>query len=188
MNEIINEFIKVINDIYGVYLDSTNGFDTIRKNFIAIQKHYNTPEVALKEKNIYYGKGNPNNENSYPLHCCTQAEFKKRNEINGKNYKIIANLCLVQIYQLWESHYRKQIAKKMDKKNLEVDIMGDLKYFRESIIHHQGIAIKNIKKCKILKWYKAGDTININKEKFEEIIRNIKSWAKSVLGKGHSPL
>lgn len=62
----------------------------------------------------------------------------------------------------------------MGKKNLEVDIMGDLKYFRESIIHHGGIAIKNIKKCKILKWYQEGEIINIDKEKFEEIIWRIK--------------
>lgn len=170
----VQEFIRIIDDIYGVYLDSTHGFDTIRNNFIKIQKYHNVSEEELQEKRVYYGKGNPNKKNSYPLHNCSQKEFKERNEINGKNYKIIATLCIVQIYQYWENYYRKEIADEMGKKNLEVDIMGDLKYFRESIIHHRGIAIKNIKKCKILKWYQEGERINIDKEKFEEIIWRIK--------------
>lgn len=172
----IFEFLQTIDDIYGVYIDSTHGFDTVRNNFIKTQKLLKIPDEELKEKNIYYGRGNPNHKNSYPLHHCTQEEFKRRNEINGKNYIIIANLCLVQIYQYWENHYRKQIADEMNQKNLNSDIMGDLKYFRESIIHHRGIALESIEKCKILKWYKVNDRICIDKEKFEQIIWLIKNW------------
>lgn len=56
----VQEFIRIIDDIYGVYLDSTNGFDTIRNNFIKIQKYHNVSEEELQEKRVYYGKGNPN--------------------------------------------------------------------------------------------------------------------------------
>lgn len=170
----VQEFIKIVDDIYGVYLDSTYGFDTLRNNFAKI--HDKRPE----EKRIFYGKGNPNNKNSCTLHCCTQEEFLIRNEVNGRNYKIIANLCLVQIYQYWENHYRKEIAKEICREKIEVDVMGDLRHFRNSIIHHGGIAIEDMRKCKILNWYQMGEDININKGKFEEIVRCIRNQINSI--------
>ena len=80
------------------------------------------------------------------------------------------------IYQYWENYYRPKIAeeKRVLKENIKWDIMGDLKLFRESIIHHRGIAIPKIKNCKMLKWFEEGEIINIDNHQFEEIIRNIK--------------
>ncbi|MBU3924839.1 MAG: hypothetical protein KKI14_04145 [Nanoarchaeota archaeon] len=175
----IDEFLQVVDEIYGVYLDSTNGFCCIKEKTESTQKEScrrsNLTMQYLNNRKVFYGKGNPNDPKSYPLHVCTQGEFKKRNEDNGKNYKVIANLCLVQIYQYWDSHYRNKIAEEIGKKTLEINIMGDLKYFRDSIIHHRGIALENIKKCKILKWHKVREEINIDREKCEEIIRSIKN-------------
>ena len=80
------------------------------------------------------------------------------------------------IYQYWEDYYRPKIAQENGvlKENIKWDIIGDLRFFRESIIHHKGIAVPKIRNCKILKWFKEGEIININNIQFEEIIRNIK--------------
>lgn len=51
--------------------------------------------------------------------------------------------------------------------------MGDIRLLRNSIIHHGGIALKNVENCELLKWYKEGDEIFIDAKKFEEILEHI---------------
>ncbi|MGB2762128.1 MAG: hypothetical protein WBC21_01150 [Minisyncoccales bacterium] len=178
---ILDNFIKIVDEIYGVYLDSTAGFDTVRESCIKLQKNLavecSLSEEEIDKRSFTFGKGNPNKKGAYPLHVCSQGIFKKRNKKNGRNYRIIARLCLVMIYQYWEDYYRPRIAEenKVLKENIKWDIIGDLRFFRESIIHHKGIAIPKIENCKILKWFKEGEIININNRQFEEIIRSIKT-------------
>ena len=86
-------------------------------------------------------------------------------------------MALVSLYQYWEDHYRSQIAEifNIKKNELIAPIMGDLRLVRISIVHHAGVALKDIEKCEILNWYKEGDEIFIDKIKFEEIVFQIKS-------------
>lgn len=87
-------------------------------------------------------------------------------------------MCLISIYQYWEDDYRKKIATllKKEKTELKEPIMGDIKELRISIIHHKAIALPNVKKCTLLKWYQEGDEIFINKEQFKEIIKHIRAY------------
>jgi hypothetical protein len=85
-------------------------------------------------------------------------------------------MSLILIYQYWEDQFRPKIANELgiNKKDLIEPIMGDLRRLRRSIIHHGGIALKDIEKCEILTWFKEGDVIFIDELKFKEIIKNIK--------------
>ena len=103
--------------------------------------------------------------------------YKKRNEKDGDNYAIIANLCIVLIYQYWEDHYRGQIANELEltsKNDLTSDIMGDLRHLRTSIVHHKAIALKEVENCRLLHWFIKGDKIYVNSKMFEKIIFYIK--------------
>lgn len=177
----IDDFIKIVDEIYGIYLDSTAGFWAIRNNLmnaqLSMSKQLSLSMEDLDRRLYSYGKGDPNKKGSYSLHDCTQGLLKERNKDDGRNHRIIAGLCLVMIYQYWENHYRQRVAEEngVTKEDIRWDIMGDLKIFRESIIHHRGIAISKVKNCKILKWFNAGEIININNLQFEEIIRSIKT-------------
>lgn len=178
MNELekyIYEYIDIVNVILGTYLDSTWGFDNNKQMIEMSQYQMRLPIEQLDNVHFSYGTDNPENPKSVELHRVTQGEFKQRNSKNGINYKFIGNMCLISIYQYWEDYYRDKIAvsKGMKKNDLKSDIMGDLRWLRVSIIHHKGIATKDVEKCKILKWYREGDEIFINKEKILEIISNI---------------
>jgi len=179
------KFIEKIDDIYGVYLDSTNGFLLLKKQIENIQMISTHSISKLDGKSFIYGKGNPTIKGAYPLHTCSQGECKERNKLNGKNYQIIAGLCIIMIYDYWEDYYRGKIAEEneVNKDDIKWDIMGDLKHFRHSIIHHQGIAISEIKNCKILRWFEGGDEININKDKMENIIKIIKETNVKIINK-----
>ena len=183
----VDDFEKIVDYIYGVYLDATTGFDKLREWFATSQADTlvvlrNThPELAtieyLDSVHMIYGKGNPNIPEAIELHRCTQKEYKERNSENGLNFRFLGNMALVSLYQYWEDFHRAQIAKELgvEKVDLKVPIMGDLRLMRISIIHHAGVALKDIENCELLKWYKEGDEIFINKVKFEDIIYQIKN-------------
>lgn len=184
--ELLNEFGGIVNSIYGVYFDSTRGFSLVKEQLIkgqetTIQMMKKTnPELVvnieyLDKRKLIYGKGDPNKPESEILQVSTQGELKARNEKGGANYKFIANMCLVSIYQYWEDEYRKKIeeALGLEENVVQSDIMGDIRWLRESIIHNKAIASKKVRKCKVLKWFKKGAEITIDKDMFEEMVRQI---------------
>ncbi len=44
----------------------------------------------------------------------------------------------------------------------------------------KGIALKDVEKCEILKWYREGDEIFNDKDKLEEIVFHVYSLAKKL--------
>ena len=187
MFEAIKEFNKVLDDIYGIYLDSTRGFHLLREEIIKgqqiISEKTGMSIVDIDQAKQYYGVGDPNKPDSYILHECTQSQLKKRNEKSGDNYAIIANMCIVLIYQYWEDHYRKNIAEELgytNKNDLKSDIMGDLRLLRISIVHNKVIAKESVENCKLLQWFKKGDIIYVNEKMFEKIVFYIKDFIKSI--------
>ncbi|MCX6120975.1 MAG: hypothetical protein NTX44_05105 [Ignavibacteriales bacterium] len=186
INASIEQFLDVVHSIYGVYLDSIRGFYTVRKEFIEGQQKSlslfkDSPELMTIEHldsiDFMYGKGNPNLPGSVILHRCTQGEYKQRNDKGGNNYKFIGNMCIVSIYQYWEDYYRSEIANSLGlkKEALLVTVMGDLRILRRSIVHHNGIALQDIDKCEVLKWFKYNNNIFIDELKMEEIVFHIQS-------------
>lgn len=185
VSELLNEFRDIINAIYGVYFDSSRGFFLLSKALIDEQKRAiqllkkTNPELAnleyLDKQKSCYVRGDPNKPDSVLLQVSTQAEQKARNEYGGANHKFIANMCLVSIYQYWEDEYREKIeqALELKKNTIQSDTMGDIRWLRESIIHNKGVAKKKVEKNKVLKWFKEGDEIYIDRNMLEEMISEI---------------
>jgi len=132
-----------------------------------------------------FGKGDPNLPNSIELYRCTQGEYKERNSEKGINSRSVGNMCVIAIYQYWEDYFRQKIANLLNRTNkneLASDIMGDLKILRRSIIHHRGIALKEVENCKLLRWFKEGDDIFIDKDMMKDIIFQVKSYLRALRG------
>lgn len=183
----ISEFMNVIDEIYGVYLDSTYGFKLLVDNIQKIQKKaigLIGPMATVEEldkRSFVYGKGSP--YDSHLLHQTTQGTLKKRNKKNALNYKVMGNLSAVQIYQYWEDKYREEIANslKKDRDELRSDVFGDLRHYRQAIIHNNGIATQDCEdKVKILRKFKRGEEIFLNEEQIFKIIREVKSYLNSI--------
>lgn len=60
------------------------------------------------------------------------------------------------------------------KPDLKVDIFGDFRLLRHSIIHHRGIALPGIEKCKVLKWFNENDQIALTEDQIKTIIFYVK--------------
>ena len=176
LNFYIKEYRDIVDAIWGTYLDSTLGFSKVKSMIEEIQAMSNE-DIEYLDRNISftYGKGDPNSPDAIPLHTCTQGKIKQRNGENGDNFKFIGNMSLISIYQYWEDCYRGKIAeeKGVCKNDIKSDIMGDLRLIRISIVHHKGIALKEVENCKKLKWYNENDKIFIDQKKLEEILIEI---------------
>lgn len=73
---------------------------------------------------------------------------------------------VLEIYHVWEEKYRPQFqAAFAEISNAgeilpEGDIMGDLGYIRNDLVHHYGIATRNnVGRCRLLTWFNVGDDI-----------------------------
>src|SRR4030042_2587629 len=167
-------FLNFLHKIYGLFLDAGVSFPLYSDYIKKIQRRDDkNPIKILDERTLFYGKGNTNDKNSVLYHHATQGEVKNRNKENGNNVGLIGNFCLVLIYQFWEEEFREGIAKEAglnNKEELKVDVMGEIKNYRNSIIHHKSKAKKEVINNKILNWFKQGEFIMIDKQKMNKII------------------
>jgi len=182
--EIINEFLSLVDSIYGVYLDSTFGFRLYIERIINWQNDYiKNPDQnsktctieSLDSSPIRYSRGHPDQVGSQPLHEKTQGQIKQRNRDGDENDRFIANMCLVSIYSYWEDHYRDKLAKSLSKTkdDILIPIMGDIRHLRRSIIHNKSIAIPDVSKNLFINWFNPGDIILLDQNKMEKIIFKI---------------
>lgn len=185
--EILDELLRVSRDIVGVYFDAVTG---IERNLNSLEKDQirfleeakkDNPDLTLEkldEAAFAYGEGDPNISMPEIFHISSQKEYKARNSRDGKNCQFIGNMCLITIFQYWEDYYRGELAKSygFEKDDVKADLFGDIGLIRNSIIHCNSIASDKIIKCKILKWFKPGDRIFVDKNKLLEIIMNIQHF------------
>jgi hypothetical protein len=175
---IIAEYFQLINAILGTYLDMITSMNIVLSNFERQQEQMAKKDKMAVEKLdemfIVYEPidPDPRNQHSRPIHMCSQGGYKKRNALGGCNQRIAGNMCIVLIYQYWEDYYRGKIAEivKVKKDDIKLDIMGDLRTLRRSIIHNRGIAIEE---CKILKWFGAGEEINVELDQFGYLVYHV---------------
>jgi len=182
----IDEFNFALSGIYGVYLDSTSGFRVLVREF---EKHIpktlemlnkTDPQIAhenyLMETDYFYGKGEDPNKPGYKiLHRRTQGQYRLQNSPNGLNHQVIGNMTIVSIYQFWEDHYREKIADSLNKgkNDLKIPIFGDIRIFRNYIIHNNSVCGNKVRKCEELKWFSPGDILFIDSDKIDLIIGRI---------------
>lgn len=182
------EFLAIINNIHGFYMDMTQAnllfqgelkHAEIRTIEMLKKDH---PELATEEyvnnTIVAYGTENPNLPGSYPLQQSTRKDVTERNKSNGTNIKLLGNMIVITIYQLWEDKYREILSNELgflDKNNLKSDIFGDLRHLRNSIVHNNGIAIGEITKCKVFKWFQPSDEIVLNFDKVNTLILTIRT-------------
>jgi len=175
----LNQFLQAVNEINGLYLDSRAGFRSVYDKLIETQnkevsKGNHSFEELDKINFDYVKKTTKNGKDKLKLkHRSIFFDRKERNMPDGKNCYQMANYCIVLIYQYWE-HYRDKTKKAHNIDDLKSDLMSDINCYRNSIIHHHGIANEKVSKCKILTWFKYQDEIKIDGDKFQTIIEKIK--------------
>lgn len=177
----IDEYIEIIDRLFGVYFDATYGFHL---GVLEIQRQHeealdglegNLDKVRyeLDSKQLAYSI----DEVSEVAHSITIRDYKIRNWPDGHNDQWAARMALVTIYSFWEHRYRSLIAKHLGKKfdDIKIDELGDLRHYRHAIIHCLGLGYEEFNKLKVFKWFGCGEEIRLDVQKMRVIAESIKA-------------
>lgn len=178
------EYIKIIDHVYGTYFDATYGFHLQMKE-LSEQEELDTNHLESHHEKISKIHKMSFKPLSYKIegeedieHSATIRDYKARNwPDDGSNYQWAAKMCLVTIYEFWEERYRELIAMECglsSKDDLKINEFGELGYFRNAILHNLGVGTKDFNKIKVFTWFKYHDEIRLDTVKISFIIKALK--------------
>jgi hypothetical protein len=178
---VASDFVQRIDEIYGLYLDATLGF---QQNVKFLEKgreeaaKIGVNVALLDDSKFFFGKGNPNDPNNVLLHTTTVKQYRQRNSTGGSNHRLLAQYLIVLIYHLWENEYRLRIAEILgcsEPNILKLPICGDLRLLRHEILKHNGVITKETKaRLKILKQIPAEQPLNLSDDDVEQVMSAVK--------------
>lgn len=180
-SDAIGEFWDTVDRVYGAYLDATTGFHILGERIANLQLEsistLGITQEELDSRTFYYGRGDPNEPSAMVQHAVPQGELKHRNRKNGENALFLGAMSVVAIYQFWEDRFRSEIAGELglEREDLVHDVLGDLRLIRIAIIHHGGVAKKQIAQCRVLKWFQEGEQIQIDEDRIFEIVVKLRN-------------
>ncbi len=171
---IIKEFIERIEKIHSVYLNMNMAYMLLETKINELM-----PDDS---KHIFFGDGDPNDSNTNMHLKLNIGEFKNRVKKNGHDITVISNLCIVEIYQLWEDKYRSLIADKIgiSKNELIIDVFGDIRILRRSIIHNDSKKLNEFNRLKILDFMKNRKNVYMNENEFSLLITTVKKELSNI--------
>ena len=100
-----------------------------------------------------------------------------RSAPNGRHEVLLANLALVTLFELWEHRRRGELAEAISVRRDAVTIpaLGDLRRFRNAIVHPVGDALTDLAKCEVMPWFRPGDPVRFGPSQVEEVIGRVRS-------------
>lgn len=188
-NELFLEFSAFIESLHALYLDTIVGYELLHERLdshqgkvreLLGQHEYATKEFQDTCAIAYESLGGSNFQLISNQPNMLQGKLRVRVEPNGKNAHALGNLLIVSAYTYWEEYLRIEIGKakgvltsdagnseetrKVLNKEVVNDFWGDMRHLRNSIVHSLGTANSEMARCKVIKWFKPGDKIELNNE------------------------
>jgi len=193
LHELYEQFDALWTKLQGFYLDAVAGFTYVRQHVEAEQararRYVAGTELDSQEfqDTLMFGYDGIFSDEfcTSGIHRATQGEVRVRNAQDGSNFNTLAQLCITSFYDFWEDYLRREyviakgfldpnkrdskIIEKVVRENAANDLWGDLYRLRTSIVHNRGIAISDVSKCKIIKWFRPGEAILITPDRMRAI-------------------
>lgn len=105
-----------------------------------------------------------------------RSELEAAADPHGQTPVTLAQQWIVSTYHRWDDVHRPHMAKLcgVQLNNVTSDVFGDLRRFRNDIIHHKGVASADLPpKTVVLRWFRVGDVIDCNDEHFAELMTKL---------------
>jgi hypothetical protein len=185
-----DEMCGVIDLLTGVFLDATSGMERLvldlrlERDELAAQIRAIKPDAPLADVDPPVTYRGIAEGSEGPLHFTSTSEYIERNSVGGHNWFLLAHLCLVSIYQYWDDQYRPRIAaaQNQPKDSVQLQIMGELRHLRISILHAGGKAVPQLARSELLPRYEPGAAIAIDPQTFLDITFALKRHLREYAG------
>lgn len=212
LTELFEEFSNYTESLHTLYLDSVIGYEFINKNLNQRQS-----EMSEILKNHGFSDTLPKDDLAMSYNwlvgkdvtpislspVMSQGNIKNRTKHNGSNYYRLGSQCIIEAYSYWEEYLRLEIGialgvisanssqsegiRSILNKEVTSDFWGDIRYLRNSIVHNKGKANSDTKNCKLLKWFKPEDVIELSYEKMDQIFRQMGKYRYEIQNMSYPP-
>ena len=178
-----NEFLSFVNRIDGLYVDAIFGFE--RNADFAEERQYKYMHKAAErqqhvslemlDRAVWQYNRTAEGQGARLQHQTTFGDFKARNGLTGPNARFFASLCVASVFHYWEDFFRQRIADALGvkKEAIKIPILGDLRLYRQAIVHNNGIATRDMKRCTEIDWFEQGQLIELYEHQIDEVIQKV---------------
>lgn len=193
LHQLSDEFTNVWRRLQALYLDAAAGFALVRAH---VEQEQSTSRAYVQGTELDSEEFQDTRMFTYDrifsesfctsgIHKAKQGEVKARNALDGTNFIVLGQLCLVSFYDFWNDYLRreyvvakgklgpneadKEVVKNAVRKHASHDLWGDIRHLRQSIVHHQCIAVPEVAQCRLIKWFQPGDSIELNSDRMRTL-------------------
>lgn len=188
--EAVQELIAYAEATFGLFHDAAAGFGHFSSQISSLVDQEIKDGVARANAlslPLIYKDGEP--VSGTPLHRSTLGEVIDRCAPHGPNESFLGNMCVVSLYTFWELESRHRISEALEipLNNVKSDLFGDLRWLRHAVLHKHGRASIEVENSKVLKWFKSGDKIVIDRERLKQVVTQIRSFPDGLITDGFDP-
>ena len=119
---------------------------------------------------LSFGRGDPNEAAPVADYSLTIAELLARCDPAGQQSKDVRARLIVFAYTLWENVYRPAISQECGVDRVDSDAFGDLRQYRNAILHHKG---KLDTDTKALTVFGRGDLMEVTADQLREVFKQL---------------
>ena len=180
--ELANEFKSRWTALQAFYIDAAVGFGMIKQS---VEDQQNQDRSFVRGTDMDSEAAQDSRIFSHDcifsgdfctsaIHKATQGDAKSRNAANGSNFALLGQLCLVSFYDYWNEYLRREYviakgflalgsdgatAQAAMRQHAKFALWGDIRYYRQAVVHNGAKADSDFSKCEVLRWFKPGQTI-----------------------------
>jgi hypothetical protein len=179
---VINECVGTLDAIHGLYLDATYGMGTLAKQAsdrqatLVAEALTSGSTLSLEDLNPLIAYLSGPSEARTVIHHVPTNQYVTRNVPGGINWHLLAQYCLVALFQFWEKRYRPEIAEAlgMALNDVRIDSFGELRHFRRGIVHNKGRATPAMAANLLLPSFAEGSDIDLSAAEVHTIFDRLK--------------
>lgn len=193
----ISEFLDFVNERFGVYLDSVNGFHLNHKQLLQNQQ-WSQQRLGISIGQLDQAHIIRSNQPPSPdleecarreKHRMTQGEYKKNNASGGLNHRIALVDCLCAIFNCWNEFKKYNLKKKGMSDKQIMPVMIYLKEIRDRVTHHKDFSLEGKfvcgHSCKYLQYalpeFSKDERIELSPDDLDAIIEELRGWVRAAL-------
>ena len=169
---VYNEFLAFLNDMAGAEAHAQPAVDryiTWLQEFVASSP----PNPENPDPTIFVGIGDPNLETTRTHQQWTASQLPEKGLFTKR---WIGQQWIVGVFAGWEDEYRPRLARALgcSESRLTHDAFGDLRLMRNDVVHHRAEATAhNTRRCRLLRWFVAGEMIDVSGEQVAEFMQAV---------------
>ncbi len=173
-DEVTADLHRFLNDAAGTYTYAITGLHIYRAKTVQNLGEFKPRADTMLEANSGPLPGKPDGET---FQKWSQTEFFDNLDDDGLAARQIGYQWLTFVFHAWDDDHvgfraRIAAARGVEKTEVKMPVMGDLRLMRNDVIHHRGIAQAAwTGRCEQLHWFEPGELIFIGRQMVWEFMR-----------------